>query len=184
MRKPFTLGGPCYKRARKASRMTYPQSTLQELAESERQMVLEAEARFGKYWVEARASSIFLSRCIIAIDHDRMHVGRFNAILKKHHLLAIMSAVRLHKSQAMWNSATSSRSWRARRLRYRQSRRRTFLQVGKRPARPSAETSRQALRLASAKPQTVFRRDQSQKRHAQRVADSRERRRGAWRLPH
>ena len=83
--------------------MTYPQSTLQELAESERQMVLEAEARFGKYWVEARASSIFLSRCIIAIDHDRMHVGRFNAILKKHHLLAIMSAVRLHKSQAMWN---------------------------------------------------------------------------------
>ena len=46
---------------------------------------------------------IFLSRCIIAIDQDRMHVSRFNAILKKHHLLAIMSAVRLLKSQAMWN---------------------------------------------------------------------------------
>jgi hypothetical protein len=83
--------------------MTFPQSTLQELAESERQMVLEAEARFGKYWVEARASSILLSRCIVAVDEDRMHVGRFNAILKKHHLLAIMSTVRLHKSQAMWN---------------------------------------------------------------------------------
>lgn len=83
--------------------MTYPQSTLQELAESERQMVLEAEARFGKHWAEARASSIFLSRCIVAIDHDRMHTGRFIAIVKKHHLLAIMSAVRLHKSQAMWN---------------------------------------------------------------------------------
>ena len=83
--------------------MTFPQSTLEDLVESERQMVLGAEARFGKYWVAARESSILLSRCIDAIDEDRMHVGRFNAILKKHHLLAIMSTVRLHKSQPMWN---------------------------------------------------------------------------------
>jgi hypothetical protein len=84
-------------------RMTFPQSTLEEVIESELQMVLKANDRFGKYWTTARESSIFLSRCIASFDHDRMHFGRFVAILKKHHMLAILSAVRLHKSQAMMN---------------------------------------------------------------------------------
>lgn len=83
--------------------MTFPQSTLDEVAESERQMVLTARSRYGKYWTTALESSIFLSRCIEAFDHDRMNFGRFVAILKKHHMLAVLSAVRLHKSQAMMN---------------------------------------------------------------------------------
>lgn len=64
-------------------------------------MVLTASNRYGKYWTTARESSIFLSRCISAFDHDRMNCARFVAILKKHHMLALLSAVRLHKSQAM-----------------------------------------------------------------------------------
>jgi hypothetical protein len=79
------------------------QSTLEEVIASERQMLLTAGDRFGKYWTTARESSIFLSRCIAAFDHDRMNFGRFTAIMKKHHMLAILSTVRLHKSQAMMN---------------------------------------------------------------------------------
>lgn len=74
---------------------------MEEVVESERQMVLKAPDRFGDYWKLARDSSIFLSRCVVSFDHDRMNFARFIAILKKHHMLAILSAVRLHKSQAM-----------------------------------------------------------------------------------
>lgn len=83
--------------------MSFPQSTLEEITESERQMLLTAKERYGNYYVNARASSVFLSKCIVAIDHDRLNFGRFLAIMKKHHMLSIMSAVRLHKVQAMMN---------------------------------------------------------------------------------
>jgi hypothetical protein len=83
--------------------MDFPQSTIEEITESERQMVLTAKERFGRHFVNARAGSVFLSQCIVSVDHDRMNFGRFLALLKKHHMLAIMSAVRLHKVQAMMN---------------------------------------------------------------------------------
>jgi hypothetical protein len=83
--------------------MTFPQSTLEEIIESERQMLLTAEDRYGNHYVNARTSSVFLSKCVVSIEHDRMNFGRFLAIMKKHHMLSIMSAVRLHKSQAMMN---------------------------------------------------------------------------------
>jgi hypothetical protein len=83
--------------------VTFLQSTLEEITESERQMLLAAKDRYGNHYVNARASSVFLSKCIVAIDHDRLNFGRFLAIMKKHHMLSIMSAVRLHKVQAMMN---------------------------------------------------------------------------------
>ena len=81
--------------------MDFPQSTLEEIAHSERQMVLAAAERFGKHYVNARAASVFLSRCVVEIDHDRMIFARYFALLKKYHMLALLSAVRLHKVQAM-----------------------------------------------------------------------------------
>jgi hypothetical protein len=83
--------------------MTFPQSTLEEIIESEQQMLLTAQDRYGSHYVNARTSSIFLSKCVTTIEHDRMNFGRFLAIMKKHHMLSIMSTVRLHKSQAMMN---------------------------------------------------------------------------------
>jgi hypothetical protein len=83
--------------------MDFPQSTLEEITESERQMVLTAKERFGNHYLNARASSVFLSRCVVAVDHDRMNFGRFLALMKKHHMLALLSVVRLHKVQAMMN---------------------------------------------------------------------------------
>jgi hypothetical protein len=83
--------------------MNFPQSTLEEINESERLLVVTAEERLGKHFRNARAGSVFLSRCIESVDHDRMNFGRFHALMKKHHMLAIMSAVRRHKVQAMMN---------------------------------------------------------------------------------
>lgn len=56
--------------------MIFPQATLEEVVESENRMVLKAGERFGKYWTTARESSIFLSRCVAAFDHDRMNFAR------------------------------------------------------------------------------------------------------------
>jgi hypothetical protein len=81
----------------------FPQSTLEEIIESERLMLLTAEERYGKYYRNARESSIFLSRCIASVDHDRMMFARFFALMKKHHMLALLSILRLHKVQAMMN---------------------------------------------------------------------------------
>jgi hypothetical protein len=79
------------------------QSTLEEIIESERLMLLTAAERYGKYYKNARVCSIFLSRCIAGVDHDRMMFARFFALMKKHHMLALLSILRLHKVQAMMN---------------------------------------------------------------------------------
>lgn len=83
--------------------MAFPQSTLSEIIDSEREMVLTARDRFGEHYTNACDCSIFLSKCVVGIEHDRMMFGRFLALMKKHHMLALVSIVRLHKVQAMMN---------------------------------------------------------------------------------
>jgi hypothetical protein len=81
----------------------WPQSTIVEITDSEAAMVHTAEERFGEYYRNALLTSVLLSRCVVSIDHTRMHFGRFLALAKKHHSLAVLSIVRLHKVQAMMN---------------------------------------------------------------------------------
>jgi hypothetical protein len=57
----------------------FPQSTIEEIIESERLMLLRAKDRYGRYYTHARGVSVFLSLCISAIDQDRMMFGRFHA---------------------------------------------------------------------------------------------------------
>jgi hypothetical protein len=83
--------------------MTLKQSTLEEIIDSERQLLLDAEHRYGDYYHHARESSIFLSRCIASVDHDRMMFARFFSLVKKHHMLALLSVLRLHRVQASMN---------------------------------------------------------------------------------
>jgi hypothetical protein len=80
---------------------SFPQSTLEEIWDSERRMLEMAKDRFGEYWTHARGCTVFLSRCITSFDVSRMMFGHFFAHLKKHHTLALFSAARLHKVQAM-----------------------------------------------------------------------------------
>ncbi|MBB3571985.1 hypothetical protein [Rhizobium sp. BK491] len=83
--------------------MGFPQSSIEEIVESERLMVVNANHRYGKHYTHARGVSVFLTLCITAIDPDRMMFGRFFSQMKKHHMLALFSALRLHKVQAMMN---------------------------------------------------------------------------------
>jgi hypothetical protein len=80
------------------------QSTFEEVIESERQLVLDADARYGKHYRNARACSIFLSRSIVSVELSHHETfGRFFSQMKKHHMLALLSTLRLHKVQSMMN---------------------------------------------------------------------------------
>jgi hypothetical protein len=82
--------------------LDYPQSTLEEIIESERRLVLDGEARYGNHYIHARAATVYLSRCVVSIERDRADTfGRLLALMKKQHLLAYLSALRLHHVQAM-----------------------------------------------------------------------------------
>jgi hypothetical protein len=82
--------------------MAYAQSTLEEIVDSERSMILDASARYGRHYKHARAATMYLTLCIVGMDHDRSDtLGRLLSLMKKHHMLAFLSALRLHKVQAM-----------------------------------------------------------------------------------
>ena len=88
----------------KRGTMTYPQSTLDEIIDSERAMLREAETRYGLLYTHARASTSHLSNCVVSVEYDRSETfGRLFSLMKKQHTLALFSAVRLHKVQAMMN---------------------------------------------------------------------------------
>jgi hypothetical protein len=79
---------------------TLQQSTLEEIIESERKLLLTADQRYGSYSRHARECSIFLSQCIISVDPDRKIFVQYFSHLKKHLMLALLSTLRLHKVQA------------------------------------------------------------------------------------
>jgi hypothetical protein len=81
--------------------MDFPQSTLEEITESEALMIRIAAERFGDYFFNAWECSVLLSKCVVSVDHTRLNFARFHAVLKKHHTLAVLSFARLHKVQGM-----------------------------------------------------------------------------------
>jgi hypothetical protein len=82
----------------------YPQSTLEEIIESERAMVLDGEARYGRLYKHARAATFYLTLCVVSFERDHSATfGRLYALMKKQHMLAFLSALRLHNVQAMMN---------------------------------------------------------------------------------
>jgi hypothetical protein len=47
---------------------------------------------------------MYLTLCVVAVEYDRSDTfGRLFSLMKKHHTLAFLSALRLHKAQAMVN---------------------------------------------------------------------------------
>ena len=80
--------------------MDLKQKTIGEIIESERWLVLAAPERYGDYYRHALDASVLLSHFIKSLDPDRFVFGRYHAWVKKHHLLALFSTVRLHQAQA------------------------------------------------------------------------------------
>jgi hypothetical protein len=76
------------------------QKTIGEIIGSERLLVLEAPERYGAFYTNALDASVFLSHFIKSLDPDRFVFGRYYSQVKKHHLLALFSTVRLHQVQS------------------------------------------------------------------------------------
>jgi hypothetical protein len=79
-------------------------ATLEDIVASERSMFLDGESRYGRHFQHARAATMYLSLCVVTVEHDRSDTfGRLFSLMKKHHTLAFLSTLRLHKVQAMLN---------------------------------------------------------------------------------
>lgn len=83
--------------------MEIKQNTIGEIIESEKQMFLDGAGRYGDYFTNAFEFNGLLQDFIKSIDPDRLIFAMFLGQIRKYHLLAIFSAVRLHHIQAMLN---------------------------------------------------------------------------------
>ncbi len=83
--------------------MEFKQDTIGDIIESESQMFLHGAERFGDYFINASEFNNLLQQFIKSVDPDRFIFAMFLAQIRKHHLLAHFSTVRLHHIQAMMN---------------------------------------------------------------------------------
>jgi hypothetical protein len=81
--------------------MEFKQNTIDDIIESERQMVLRGSERYGNYFVNASEFNDLIQSCIKSVDPDRYIFAMFLAQIRKHTTLAIFSALRLHHLQTM-----------------------------------------------------------------------------------
>ncbi|MBU0478563.1 hypothetical protein KKC91_08355 [bacterium] len=81
--------------------MDFKQSTIGEILDSEREMVLEGAKRYEEYFVNASDFNHLLNEFLKTIAPDRSIFAAFLSQIRKHHMLALFSAVRLHRTQAM-----------------------------------------------------------------------------------
>ena len=79
------------------------QSTLPEIIETEHRLVMSAAERYSEYYKYAEAVTIFISLFAKSVPPTLPIFARFWSLTKKHHLLALLSTVRLHQTQAMMN---------------------------------------------------------------------------------
>ena len=83
--------------------MEFKQDTIGDIIESEKQMFLHGAERFGDYFINATEFNNLLQQFIKFIDSDRFIFAMFLAQIRKYHLLALFSSVRLHHIQVMMN---------------------------------------------------------------------------------
>jgi len=79
------------------------QSTLPEIIETEHRLVISPAQRYREYYTHAEATTAFISLFPKSVPPTLPIFARFWSLTKKHHLLALLSTVRLHQTQAMMN---------------------------------------------------------------------------------
>lgn len=91
------------------------QNTIEDILTTEYELVLHAEARYGKFATHVANANSLISSFLKSIDPDRFIFAIFLTQVKKHLLLAQFSALRLHQTQAGWNlrQALEAGSWAA-----------------------------------------------------------------------
>jgi hypothetical protein len=83
--------------------MEFRQGTIEEILDSETKMVLTASQRYGKYYDTAAECTFLIMDFMKAVDRSRWVFASFVPQVQKHQLLALFSAVQLHKVQSMMN---------------------------------------------------------------------------------
>lgn len=83
--------------------MEFKQSTIGEILDSEKEMVLHGAERFGAYFVHASEINNLLNHFVKSVDPDRYFFAAFLSHIKRHHTLALFSAARLHLIQTGMN---------------------------------------------------------------------------------
>lgn len=83
---------------------TVKQSNIEEIIESEKEMVLNGKSIYGDYYVNAVESNYLLNNFIKSVeDVEKFIFIAFLSQIKKHHTLALFSALRLHFVQMGMN---------------------------------------------------------------------------------
>jgi len=77
------------------------QTTIGEILDSEKEMVLRGAERYGEYFINASEFNHLLNQFLVSVDPDRFIFTMFLAQVRKHHTLALFSTARLHHVQAM-----------------------------------------------------------------------------------
>ncbi|XOB40797.1 MAG: hypothetical protein ACKKMW_01900 [Candidatus Nealsonbacteria bacterium] len=84
--------------------MEFKQSTIGDLIESERKMVLTGAERYGEYFINASEFNALLNNFVKSIDDPNKFIFvAFLSQVRKHHTLALFSSVRLHHIQTGLN---------------------------------------------------------------------------------
>lgn len=83
--------------------MDFKQETIGDILTSEREMVLHGVESYGDFFINASEFNHLLQGFIKSVDPDHFIFAMFLAQIRKYHLLALFSAVRLHHIQAMMN---------------------------------------------------------------------------------
>lgn len=78
----------------------FKQETIGDILTNEHEMVLHGAESYGDYFINASEFNLLLQEFIKSVDSDRFIFAIFLAQIKKHHLLALFSVVRLHHIQA------------------------------------------------------------------------------------
>jgi hypothetical protein len=81
----------------------FKQSRISNIIESERLMALSAPERFGYFYDNAMGTNYLLQNGIVGVPYHRSLFARWGSQLKKYHLLAVFSFVRLHQVQGLMN---------------------------------------------------------------------------------
>lgn len=78
-------------------------NTIEQILDREKEMVLSAPVRYGKYYETAMECSLLMTHFLESINQNRAIFASFLSQVKKHLTLALFSAVRLHENQSMMN---------------------------------------------------------------------------------
>lgn len=81
--------------------MEFKQSTIEQIIESEREMVLQGRELYGDYFVNALEFGQLLQEFIKSIDPDRFIFAMFLSQIRIHYMLALFSSCRRHHIQSM-----------------------------------------------------------------------------------